>query len=90
MLNKPYPLPHSPSAKQDAASLLEVGRWIFRALKRERFADPFLTAAVKDARGIGSVIDSTTLNDIPDDTLRVGIIVTLYSGQTYRVSIEEK
>lgn len=86
------PLPHQEHAKKDPASILEVGRWVYRALEQERRTGigEFLNNVTRDFRGVSFVTDSFVVDDIPDDPLRMSLILQLHSGQQFRISIEEK
>lgn len=90
-MSNPYPLPHTDHAKKAPASILQVARWVWRALESERRTGvgEFLSPAARDFRGVKGISDSFTMNDIPDDPLRSSLILVLHSGQRFRVSIEE-
>lgn len=91
-MSRPLPLPHQPHAKTDFAELFEVTRWVRVALEHERRTGvgEFLTPVMRDFRGVSGVVDSFTMDDIPDDPLRMSLILRLHSGQEYRISIEER
>lgn len=91
-MSRPLPLPHKAHGKTDFAELYEVARWIRVALEHERQTGigEFLTPVMLDFRGVAGVVDSFTMDDIPDDPLRISLILRLHSGQEYRLSIEER
>jgi len=92
MTHIPKPMVHVPRAKREAAQLAEVAHWVERAMEHERRTGvgEFLTPVKLDFRGVKKVADTTVAIDIPNDPHRVGLILTLHSGQEYRISIEEK
>ena len=91
-MGNPLPLPHKGHAKTEPAELYEVTNWVMQALRRERATGTgeFLTPVMKDFRGVNFIADAFIADDIPDDDLRMSLILRLHSGQEYRISIEEK
>lgn len=91
MAGQPRPLPHEPHAKKEPARLFEVAQWVHRSLAHELLTGigGFLNNYTRDFRGIAGIADSFTIDDIPDDPLRCGLVLKLHSGQQYRITIEE-